>query len=414
VGQAMVRAANRLSAKAVEKTTGPGMHNDGNGLYLRVTDTGARSWLFRFKLGGKERAMGLGAYPDVSLADARELAGDARKLARQGIDPIDARNASATSSKPVGMTFDQCCEAYVEAHKAGWKHAKTPKRWLATCTRYASPVIGKKPVSAVTADHIHEILKGIWTEKHETAITLRGRLEAVLDWATVKGYRDSANPAMWRGNLKHLLPSPKQVRKVKPIKHHAALPWQKVPTFMAELRNREGFAARALEITLLCATRTMEAVAAERSEIHGDVWVVPPERAKTSKPHRIPLSTQAAAIFAGLPVVDGGRYLFPGNKKDQPLSGMSMAMVLQRMGWRYQITVHGFRSTFRDWVAEETTFPREIAEMCLAHTVGSAVERAYRRSDLLEKRRQLMQAWADFCWSERDILPQKSGKKIAV
>jgi integrase len=387
----------KLTDRAIKNAMENGILHDGEGLRLQVRG-GKKSWTFRYQIDGRSRDMGLGSYPDVSLADAREKAGDARKLARQGADPIEARKvADAASAKPTGMTFDQCCEAYVEAHKTGWKHAKTPKRWLATCTRYASPVIGKKLVADITGDHIHAILKGIWMEKHETAITLRGRLEAVLDWAAVKGYRDGANPAMWRGNLKHLLPSPKQVRKVKPVEHHAALPWQEVPAFMRELRGRDGFAARALEITVLCATRTMETLAAERLEIQGDIWTVPPERAKTSKPHRVPLSKQAASIFDGLPVVDGGRHLFPGKKKGKPLSGMAMEMLLRRM--KSDVTVHGFRSTFRDWVAEQTSFPREIAEMALAHTVGSEVERAYRRSDLLEKRRALMQAWADFCFS---------------
>jgi integrase len=391
---AMARIANRLTAKAVEKYKNAGMYADGDGLYFRVKEGGgAKGWLFRFKIDGKARAMGLGGYPVVSLAEAREKAAEARKLTRQGIDPIEARDATSALVKAV--TFDAAAAAYVAEFASGWKHAKTPKRWLATCTAYASPVIGDKDVAAITADDIHRILAPIWVEKHETAITLRGRLEAVLDWATVKGYRQGANPATWRGNLKHMLHSPKQVRRIRPVKHHAALPWQDLPAFMVELRAREALAARALEITILCATRTMETLAVERFEIAGDLWTIPPARMKTGKEHRIPLSAQAAAIFDSLPHLHGSTFVFPGYRAGKSLSNMAMEMMLRRMGLA-DITVHGFRSTFRDWAAEETNFPREIIELCLAHDIGSEVERAYRRSDLLFKRKELMQMWADY------------------
>lgn len=384
----------KLTAKAVEKTTKEGMHNDGDGLYLRVTDTGAKGWLFRFKLKGKARAMGLGSFPVVMLADAREKAAEARKLTRAGVDPIEAKKAAEAPAKTV--TFDEAIKAYVEAHKAGWKSQKTVKRWLAASDQYMSPVFGNRDVATITTDHVLRVLSPVWATKNETASKLRERIEAVLSWAKVKGYRSGPNPALWRDNLEHLLPSRKKIRKSKPVKHHAALPWQDVPEFMAELRTRGALSARALEITLLCGTRTSETIAAVRSERSGDLWVIPGLRMKADDEHRIPLSKQAAAIFDALPVMDDSFYIFPGHKRGRPLSNMAMLTLLTRMGRRYDITVHGFRSTFRDWAAEQTDFPREIAEMCLAHKVGDEVERAYRRSDLLAKRRALMQAWADF------------------
>lgn len=388
----------KLTAKQVERTKTPGLINDGGGLYMKVTGDGgrAKSWIFRFKLSGKSRDMGLGSFPEISLAEAREKAADARKLTARGVDPIEDRKTAEAGSKVI--TFSAALDAYVDAHAAGWKNPKSAKRFRATCEAYAVPIFGKRDVSKITTDDVLKVLSPIWSMKIETASKLRGRLEAVLDWCAVKGYRSGPNPALWRGNLKHLLPARKQVRKLKPVRHFPALPWQDVPAFVAELRKRDALAARALEITMLCATRTAETLEAVRSERQGDLWIIPGLRMKMDREYRIPLSTQAAAIFDALPILDDSPYMFPGHRKGRPLSNMAMLMLLQRMERRYEITVHGFRSTFRDWAAEQTSFPREIVELCLAHDIGSEVERAYRRSDLLEKRRQLMQQWADYCF----------------
>jgi integrase len=383
----------KLTALKVEKAKAPGLLNDGNGLYLKVTVKGARSWIFRFKLCGRSRDMGLGSYPAVSLAEAREKTAEARKHTNRGQDPIEQRKTTETVTR--GISFPEACAAYVEAHRAGWKNPKTAKRWLAVCDQYASPVLGTRDVSTITSEDVLRVLAPIWAEKNETAAKLRGRIEAVLDWATVRKYRTGPNPALWRGNLKHLLPARAKVRTVK---HFAALPWQELPEFMADLRSRDALAARALEVTILCATRTSETLQAEYSEIRGDLWVIPTTRMKMAREHRIPLSIQAAAIFAALPTLDDSPFIFPGFRRGRPLSGMAMEMLLRRME-RETITVHGFRSTFRDWAAENTNAPREVVELCLAHDIGSDVQRAYRRSDLLIKRKTLMQEWSDYCFS---------------
>jgi integrase len=404
----MARAANRLTAKTVEKASKPGMYADGEGLYLRVKDAGTKSWVFRFQLDKRERAMGLGPYPEISLAEAREQALEARRLRARSIDPIKARKAAGAASQ--ATTFADIARHYVEAHRGKWKSPKSLARWE-RFERYACEAFGVKAVATVDTNDVLALLTPLWTTKPESAAKLREWVEGALDFAKAKGHREGENPARWRGNLQHALPAR---NKRATVRHHPALPWQELPAFMADLRGRDALAARALELTILCATRTSETLQADRAEISGALWTIPAARMKTGKEHRVPLSKQAAAIFATLPMLDGSSYVFPGHRSGRPLSGMAMEMLLRRMG-RGDITVHGFRSTFRDWAAESTAnFPREIIELCLAHDVSSEVERAYRRSDLLEKRRQLMQAWADFCWSERDILPQKSGKKIAV
>jgi integrase len=283
------------------------------------------------------------------------------------------------------MTFNKAAAAYIQAHKAGWRGARTAHRWQSELERYAYPAFGKRDVATVTVDDVLHVLAPIWTTKNETASKVRERIEAVLDWAAAKGYRSGVNPAMWRGNLKHLLPARARVHTVR---HHPALPWQELPAFMAELRGRDALAARALETTILTACRTSEVLNADRSELNGDLWVIPAERMKARKEHRVPLSTHASAIISSVPCLEGNSYVFPGHRDGRPLSGMAMEMLLRRMG-RSDITVHGFRSTFRDWAAEATDFPREIS--------GSEVERAYRRSDLLLKRKGLMQKWADYC-----------------
>jgi integrase len=388
----MARAANRLTAKTVEKATKPGMYADGGGLYLRVKDAGTKSWVFRFQLDKRERAMGLGPYPEISLAEAREQALEARRLTARSIDPIKARKAAGASSEVT--TFADIARHYVEAHRGKWKSQKSFARWL-RFERYACEAFGAKAVTDINTNDVLALLTPLWTTKPESAAKLREWVEGALDFAKAKGHREGENPARWRGNLQHTLPAR---NKRATVRHHPALLWQQLPAFMADLRGRDALAARALELTILCATRTSETLQADRSEINGDLWIIPAPRMKTGKEHRIPLSTQAAAILAALPCLSSnGAYVFPGHRSGRPLSGMAMEMLLRRMG-RDDITVHGFRSTFRDWAAEsDVNFPREIIELCLAHDVSSEVERAYRRSDLLFKRRQLMQEWANYC-----------------
>jgi integrase len=383
------RQIHKLSALEVKNAKIPHLYGDGGGLILRVTKSGSKSWIFRYR----RRDMGLGAYPAVSLEDARRLAADARKKLVQGIDPIETRQAKTEKEKRI--TFAEACRQYIDAHAPGWKNAKHRQQWENTLHDYAEPILGKKDVRDITADDCLRVLSPIWTAKSETASRLRGRMENVLDWCAAKGYRDrnAVNPASWRGNLKHLLAGrPKK----SSVRHHSAMDWRELPAFMRDLRQRDGLAARALELLILTCARTSEVLLAERSEIVGGVWTIPAARMKGGLDHRVPLVPQALELLINLPVIEGNPYLFPGQRQGRPLSNMAMEMMLRRMG-RGDITVHGFRSTFRDWAAERTSFPREIAEMCLAHLVGNEVERAYRRSELLEKRRDLLATWSDYC-----------------
>jgi integrase len=387
---------NRLSAVAVQKLTAKGMHADGGGLYLRVTATGTKSWMFRFVRGGRMRDMGLGTFPGISLATARSLAGDCRAMLARGMDPIAERKTKmlAAHSAPTAVTFDEAVKRYLAAHESGWKNPKHRTQWDNSLTTYASPVFGKRDVAAITTDDILKVLEPIWKAKPETASRVRGRVENILDWAKVRGLRDGANPAMWRGHLAHLLPARNKTRTVK---HFPAMPWRDVPAFMTELRGNNSLSARALEFIILTCVRTSEAIEAQWSEIdlEARIWVIPKERMKTIREHRVPLSDAAVALLEVLPRVQGNPYLFPGARPRRPLSNMAALELLR--GMRPGFTTHGFRSSFRDWAAEATSFPREIAEAALAHITSSSVERAYQRGDLFEKRAKLMKAWAEFC-----------------
>jgi integrase len=319
-----------------------------------------------------------------------------------GIDPIEVRRAEREQKKldaAKSMTFDACAAAYIDAHKAGWKNAKHRDQWPNTLNSYAGPVFGSLPVQAVDVGLVMKALEPIWQTKSETASRLRGRIEAVLDWATVRGYRKGDNPARWRGHLDKLLPTRSKVQRVE---HHPALPYDELANFVAMLRGQEGIASRALEFLILTATRTGEVIGGRWGEIDlGEkIWVVPAERMKAGREHRIPLSAAAVAILEQMREVREGDFVFPGGKRGKPLSNMAMLAVLKRMD-RGDLTNHGFRSSFRDWAAERTNFPREVAEMALAHTVGDKVEAAYRRGDLFQKRRQMMEAWAKFCGTTR-------------
>lgn len=387
-------AMAKLTALKVSRLTQPGMYGDGAGLYLQVAKGGSRSWAFRYRLKGKDRQMGLGPYPAVSLADARKRAIDAKRCVIDGFDPIDQRKAErqANFAKP---SFAECAERYIEAHRAGWQNAKHAAQWASTLRTYTNPIIGTLPVDQVETRHVLEALQPIWATKTETASRIRGRVENVLDWAKVQGYRTGENPARWRGHLDKLLPARS---KVTTVRHHNALPYADMPNFMADLRSRQGMAARALEFAVLTAARSGEVRQADWSEfdLQTRVWTVPAGRMKARREHRVPLSNGVIKILDDLASVSETGVVFPGKRQGMPLSDMSLTAVLRRMGLGGP-TVHGFRSSFRDWAGECTSFQREVAEAALAHMVGDKVEAAYRRGDALEKRRKLMDAWNAYC-----------------
>jgi integrase len=390
--------AKKLSAILVSKLSSPGHYGDGEGLWLQVSGSGSKSWVFRFTLSGKAREMGLGSLNAVSLAIAREKARECRLLLSEGQDPIIERDASRTASVLTAArfkTFDQCAAAYIGAHRASWKNAKHAAQWKTSLATYASPVFGALPVSDVDTDLVVRALRPIWNTKTETATRLRGRIESILDWAAVSKYRQGDNPARWRGHLENLLANP---NKIAPVTNFPALPWREMGGFMAQLVERDGVAARAVQFAILTACRSGEVRGATWPEIdlHAKLWTIPATRMKAGKEHRIPLSDAAVAVLQKVPRQSA--FVFSGRSHNTALSDMSLTAVLRRMG-RDHITVHGFRSAFRDWCAEAegNSFSREVCEHALAHSLPDKVEAAYRRGDLLEKRILLMQAWAQYC-----------------
>lgn len=391
----MARRINRLTEIGIKALKEPGLHADGNGLYLRVTASGSRSWIFRYQSGGRLRDMGMGKYPTISLATAREQSSEAHTQIMRGDDPIETRREkiAATSQRNI-VTFDEAAERYIAAHESSWRNEKHRQQWKNTLATYASPVLGRKSVAAINTDDVLRILEPIWAEKPETAGRVRGRIENVLDWCKVRKFRDGENPAAWRGNLNHLLPTHNKTRSVR---HHPALAWREIPKFMTELRANGSLSARALELTILTALRTSECVGGTWSEIDIDeaVWTIPPHRMKRYNEHRVPLSAAAIAMLSALPRRPDSEWLFPGARPKRTLSNMAMLELLR--GMRPGLTVHGFRSTFRDWASEFTSFPHEVVEMALAHAIANKVEAAYRRGDLMEKRQKLMEAWAEYC-----------------
>jgi integrase len=396
----LARELGRLSAVALRKINTPGLYPDGGGLSLQVTKGGAKTWVYRFMLHGRAREMGLGPLHIVTLAEAREKARECRKLRHEGIDPIEARKARKAEQRfaqATAMTFQECAEAYIAAHEAGWKNPKHAKQWPSTLETYVYPVFGSLPVQSIDVGLVMKVLEPIWRTKPETASRIRGRIEAVLDWAKARGYRNGENPAQWRGHLDNLLPARSKVRKVE---HHPALPYAEMGDFIAGLREQEGVAARALEFLILTASRTGEVISARWDEVDlgAKMWTVPAARMKAGREHRVPLSERAMAIVEEMKAArfDGNEYVFPGGRARRPLSNMAMLKLLERMG-RDDLTAHGFRSSFRDWAAEQTHFPTEVVEMALAHTVSDKVEAAYRRGDMVQKRRDLMEAWARYC-----------------
>jgi integrase len=409
----MARVIGRLTALKVSRAIKSGMYADGGGLYLQVTGAGAKSWIYRYMLRGKEREMGLGSLSAVCLADARTKATECRSLRQAGVDPIDARKSARDQARldaAKALTFKDAAGAYIDAHRAGWRNLKHIWQWGATLATHANPIIGDLSLQAIDTTLVLKVLEPIWPTKPETASRLRGRIEAVLDWATVRGYRKGENPARWRGHLSKLLPARSKVRKVK---HLAALPYADLPSFMVALQAQGGIAARALEFTILTAARTGESLGAKWNEISliDRVWTVPAGRMKAGKEHRVPLSIWTLTILENMnPDGDAGDgFVFQGGKRGKPLSNMAMIAVLRRMG-RGDATVHGFRRSFRDWAAERTNFPSEVAEMALAHAVGDKVEAAYRRSDLFERRRRIMVEWAKFC----DTMQVASQRKVVA
>ena len=393
----MPKLAKELAALTVARITAPGLHFVGivPGLALQVTAAGARSWTLRVVIGGKRRDMGLGGYPEVPLAQAREKGRNARELIRQGIDPIARQQAAASAlraSVADALTFKQCATAYMKAHAAGWKSAKHRQQWENTLTQHAYPVIGDLLVRDVKLPQVLAVLEPIWSTTNETAVRLRGRIETVLDWAAARGYRDGLNPARWRGHLDKLLARPGKVAKVE---HHAALPVGEVGAFMTRLHEAQGMGARALEFGILTAARSGEVRGATWAEvdIEGKVWTIPAERMKAGKEHRVPLSAEAMALLAATPKMAGTEVVFPA-PRGGALSDVTLSAVLRRMG--VAAVPHGLRSTFRDWASERTNYPRDVAEMALAHAIGDKVEAAYRRGDLFEKRRLMMTDRAKF------------------
>jgi integrase len=392
----MARKAKELGALEVNRLTAPGLHAVGGvaGLALQVTDRGARSWILRATVGGKRRDMGLGGFPDVTLAGAKHKAREKRDQIDKGIDPIAdklAKKSALAAAVAGAMTFSEATAAFIAAKESEWKNAKHGQQWRNTLATYVEPVIGSVYVGSIGLEHILRVLEPIWTTKTETASRIRGRIEIVLDWAKVRGYRKGDNPARWRGHLDKILAQP---GKVKNVEHHAALPWREIGDFMVKLRDQSGSAARMLELAILTATRSGEVRGATWSEIDlpGAVWTIPAARMKAKKEHRIPLSDAAVKMLKALPRDGEFVFLSPTGK---PFTDDVMSKLLGGMG-RGDLTGHGFRSTFRDWAGETTAYPREVIEHALAHQLKDKAEAAYARGSLFDKRRRLMDEWAKF------------------
>src|ERR1035437_590197 len=402
------RDLNKLSVKFVENVTEPGRYADGGGLYLQVSKGKSgvtKSWLFRYMRGGAtSRAMGLGAVSTrngdgyTTLIKARQKRTRAREMLEEGIDPLQTKRAGLTAErleKARSVTFAQCADQYIKSHEAGWKGAKHARDWRGSLAKYAFPVIGELPVATIDLVLVKKILEPIWKTKTKTAVDVRSRIELVLNWAKIHGYRDGEDPARWKGHLENVLAKPSKVTKVK---HHPAMPYAELPGFMRELQHKTAVGARALEWTILAACRSDEALGAEWSEIDIDkrVWIIPAPRMKADADHRVPLTDRMAEILKSQP--RDGKFVFPGQSGAKKISGASMWHLLRSIRSSSE-TVHGFRSSFRDWAAEQTAYPSDVIEMALAHTIANKVEAAYRRGDLFEKRRRLMADWASYCAS---------------
>jgi len=416
----------RLTMKRIARLKQPGRYGDGHGLYLQVVNKQNRSWLLRYERGGRERFMGLGPLHAFALQEARERAREARQLLADGIDPLDAKKAERAATAAAAaktMTFAECAEAYFAQHRQKWRNAKHTRQFLSTLKQYAYAKIGNMAAAGIDTGTVLSVLEQhcpasrgfpagmFWQTRHSTADRVRARIEAVLEFATVRGYRTGENPARWRGHLRHALPARSEIAQAV---HHAAMPYVDLPEFLATLRGRAGIGARALEFLILTAARTNEVIGARRDEIdlEGKIWTVPAGRMKAGREHRVPLSRAAIELLQALPMEDGNTHIFLGPSAGGGLSTMAMPTALKRAG-RSDVTIHGFRATFKTWASERTNFPSHVVELALAHTIGNAVERAYRRGDLFEKRRKLMEAWARYCMTNpaaSEVIPLRKAR----
>jgi integrase len=424
----MGRQSNRLTALEITRKKRPGLYADGGGLCLQVQpgadkdSSPTKAWIFRYMLAGRPHKMGMGPVALVPLAEARDKALAYRRQLLAGVDPLAARaaeRANAAAEALRSITFRQCADRYMAANRAGWKNDKHAAQWDSTIATYVNPVIGDLSVQAIDTTAVMRVLeqeagkppRPFWQARPDSAGRVRGRIEAILNWASARGYRTGDNPARWRGHIDRLVPALSKLRKVD---HHAALPYQQLPAFLTALRSRDGVAARALEFTILTAARTGEVIGARRPEFDDDarMWIIPGSRMKSGREHRVPLSDRALEILSTMP--SEGEFVFPGRRSGSALSNMAMLETLKQMG-RGDLTTHGFRSTFRDWAAEMTAYPHELQEMALAHVVSDKVEAAYRRGDMLEKRRRLMADWSAYCASaprqSRRVVPIRARRK---
>lgn len=395
----MARPIHKLSARGVATSTKTGLYSDGGGLYLQVSRSGSKSWIYRFMMNRKVRDMGLGSVLDFTLAEAREKARDCRRLVHEGIDPIEERNErrhNNVARQNSSRTFKDCAEEYLRVHSPAWKNKKHIQQWENTLTTYAYPRLGKLPVQKITTEHVTAALLPIWTVKTETATRLRGRIERILDWATVQSLLEGANPARWKGHLDNVLPAPNKLKKVK---HFSALPYADLPDFLRKLQTQQSVSAAALTFLILTASRSGEVRLAIWSEIDlaKRVWTIPADRMKAGREHTIPLCNEAIQIIERMQPLHQSPYVFSGISPGRPMSDMTLTKCLRRMEYP-DITVHGFRSSFRDWAGETTNFGRDVIEAALAHQLKDKTEAAYYRSNLLDKRRLLMRAWEQFCF----------------
>ena len=409
----MAKKTEKLTALQIKKLTLQGSYADGHGLYLQISNSGSKAWFYRYEKNGKGHKHGLGSYPTISLRDARTKAHACRILRSEGIDPITNKKKQLLEKElesVKGTTFKECAEAYIDSHKAGWKNRKHEQQWRNTLKTYTYPFIGKLAVQDIDTGQVLKALEPIWYEKTETASRVRQRIESILDWAKVRKYRAGENPALWRGHLEKILPKPTKVRKVK---HFNALPYSDVPEYLQKLRTKNTMSSKALAFIILTASRNGEARWASWSEIDlkDGVWEIPAERMKADRTHRVPLSAEAVNILKEAKKFGKENLVFSGAKKGKPISEAALRNLLKE---DYpDMTVHGFRSSFRDWCAEMTNYPREVAEAALAHTLKDKTEAAYQRGDILVKRHKLMNAWAEYCLSASNaanVIPIK--KKV--
>jgi integrase len=393
----MAKKIHRLTALQVKQASNPGWYADGQGLYLQVSNSGSKSWVYRYEKGGKERRHGLGPFPSVSLETARRGAEFCRQLRVDGYDPIDYKRqleATRQLENAKGITFKECALAYIDSHKAGWKNRKHESQWRNTLETYAFPIMGNLSVQHIDVGLVLKVLEAIWFDKTETASRVRQRIENILDWAKVRNYRTGENPALWRGHLDKLLPKRTKVQKVK---HFAAMPYAELPDYFRSLREIDTLAAKSLAFTILTATRSNEAREAKWEEIDlkAGAWTIPDERMKAGRPHRIPLTQECVEILKEMEPFRANDLVFPGLRKGKPISDAALLKQLKQT--HPDLTIHGFRSSFRDWCAEMTNYPGALAEAALAHTLKDKTEAAYQRGDMFEKRRKLMDAWSNYC-----------------